>query len=356
MKTRLKIFIFSCLVTFSLVTAGATCAEIPLFKSQREKLLKKYPEADINKDGVLTGSEASSFQRQVLVTMQRNRVRRIVLAEPSFVDVSYGPDERNVLDLWLVEAKQPAPLIIYIHGGGFVAGSKNGVSPRLIMEAHKKGISVAAINYRFVKKHPFPAPQHDGARAVQFLRYHAKKYNLDPERFAAFGGSAGAGISMWLAYHDDLANSKSKDPIERVSSRLVAVGSIGGQSTYDPAVIKKWIGGRAHEHPSIYFCYNVKTMQELTDPKLQPMFDEVSAITHLTRDDPPTFMYYNEPDKPLREGAVPGEGIHHPQFGIKLKEALDKLGIESELHIQDLNSKTMIPAMLNFFEKQFAKQ
>ena len=62
---------------------------------------------------------------------------------------------------------------------------------------------------------------------------------------------------------------------------------------------------------------------------MQPLFDEVSAIKHLTADDPPVFMQYNEPDAPLPAGAKPGQGIHHPVFGHKLKAEMDKLGIES---------------------------
>ncbi len=58
-----------------------------------------------------------------------------------------------------------------------------------------------------------PAPQHDGARAIQFLRSKAGEWNLDPKRFAAFGGSAGTGISLWTGLHDDLADPKSSDPV-----------------------------------------------------------------------------------------------------------------------------------------------
>ncbi|MBL4885127.1 MAG: alpha/beta hydrolase [Planctomycetaceae bacterium] len=318
-------------------------------------LLEKFPNADSNKDGELTVPEAIAYYQKMLADRKKKPGKKSG-PKPTHTNVSYGPDKRNVLDLWLVDSKKPTPLVIYIHGGGFVGGSKNGTSPEIIQQAHKRGISVAAINYRFVFKFPFPAPQHDGARAIQFLRHHAEKYNVDPNLFAAFGGSAGAGISMWLGYHDDLANPKSEDLIERASSRVCAVGSLGGQSTYDPAVIEQWVGGRAHEHPSIYYCYNVKTLEELADPKLQPLYDEVSAIKHLTKDDPPTYMFYNEENKPMRAGARPGEGIHHPIFGIKLQEALNKLNIESEFHNESNAQKILLPTMLDFFENQFAKQ
>jgi acetyl esterase/lipase len=140
---------------------------------------------------------------------------------PTFADVKYGPHERNVLDFWKVDTKTPAPLVIYIHGGGFVAGDKSNVNAGTIQFFLKAGISFASISYRYSTQAPYPAPMMDGARAVQFLRSKAGEWNIDPKRFAAFGGSAGAGISMWLAFHDDLAKPASADPIERQSTRLV---------------------------------------------------------------------------------------------------------------------------------------
>ncbi len=68
---------------------------------------------------------------------------------------------------------------------------------------------------------------HDAARAVQFLRSKAAEWRLDPQRFGAYGISAGATTSLWLAYHDDLADAGGADPIARLSTRLqVAVGLV----------------------------------------------------------------------------------------------------------------------------------
>lgn len=269
-------------------------------------------------------------------------------------NVAYGPHERNMLDLYLLDAEEPAPLIVCIHGGGFVAGSKEKIAPQFLNAAREKGFSVASINYRFVTTDMFPAPQQDGARAIQFLRCNASKYNLDEERFAAFGGSAGAGISMWLAYHDDLANPLADDPIARASSRVQAVGSIGGQSSYDPFVLKDWIGGKAYMHPSVFLCYRVLSIDQLSDPKLQPLYDEVSAIKHVSADDPPTFMYYSEPDQPLPANSKPGEGIHHPIFGHKLKAELDRAGIESEYYHASHAGRDWGTLLLDFFEQKMA--
>ena len=291
-----------------------------------KRWLQRFPAADANRDGVLTEAEARDFRNRQQQQRRRTENR---LPEPTHADVAYGPHQRNVLDVWLAESDEPTPLLIYIHGGGFVGGNKRGFSTAILKACQDSGISVAAIHYRFVSTDPFPAPQQDAARAVQFLRSKATDWNLDPQRVAAFGGSAGAGLSLWLGFHDDLADPDSNDPVARQSSRLVAVGSRGGQSSYDPRVIKDWVGGRAHEHPSIYKCYDVASLDALDDPKLQPLYDEVSAITHLTADDPPVWMLYSEPNAPLPADARPGQGIHHPVFGLKLKAAMDELGIEN---------------------------
>ena len=261
-----------------------------------------------------------------------------------------------MLDFWKAESDVPTPVVVYIHGGGFVGGDKRGVHPDLIKECLASGISVAAIHYRFVTTDPFPAPQFDGARAIQFLRSQADPWNVDPKRIAAYGGSAGAGISLWLAMHDDLADPNSEDPVARQSSRLCCAGSFGGQTSYDPHVIKEWIGGRAHEHPSIYRCYDVETLDELDDPKLQKIYDEVSAIKHLSKDDPPIFMFYSEPYGPLPDDARPGQGIHHPTFGLKLRAAMDDLGIESVyLHSSEFQGNPRAE-MLKLFRKQFGME
>ncbi len=112
------------------------------------------------------------------------------LPTPTYENVKYGPHERNVLDFWQAKSAQPTPVLVSIHGGGFVAGNKS-VSPQLLKDCLDSGISVAAINYRYSTQAIAPAPFHDGARAVQFLRSKAKDWNIDPKRFAATGGSAG---------------------------------------------------------------------------------------------------------------------------------------------------------------------
>jgi len=294
-----------------------------------------------------------SLVSTALPTFGQSRAAQVSKPLPTFADVHYSQHDRQVLDFWKAESQKPTPVVVYIHGGGFVGGDKKGIQPPVINTCLESGISVAAIHYRFVTTHPFPAPQLDGARAIQFLRYKAKDWNIDPKRIAAYGGSAGAGISMFLAYHDDLADPNSADPVARQSSRLIAVGSFGGQSSYDPRVSKQWIGGRAYEHPSIFKGYNIKRVDEIDKPELQKVYDKVSAIKHVSPDDPPIFMFYSEPDRDLPPDAKPGQGIHHPRFAHELKKALDKVGIKYiYYHSSEFKGDPHLE-MIKFFRAQF---
>ncbi|MEZ6131476.1 MAG: alpha/beta hydrolase [Planctomycetaceae bacterium] len=280
--------------------------------------------------------------------------------KPTFENVSYGPHERNVLDFYKAESATPTPLIVYIHGGGFVGGDKSSVNPAMVRFANEAGISMAALHYRFVdgKDVIFPAPQHDCARALQFLRSKAVDWNLDADRVACYGGSAGAGISMWLGFHDDLADPASDDPLKRLSTRIVAIGTFGGQSTYDPIQIKGLVGGRAWQHPSVFKVYGVRTAEEALNPSpdMQKLYDETSAITHLTKDDPPLYMIYSEPDIVPPADSRPGQFIHHPNFGKQLKKAMDALGIENVyVHTADAKGRNPNAEMLEFFKKAFSR-
>jgi acetyl esterase len=357
---RLTVFItFSVLTATSVDSLGQESERRRPSEDRLEQLLRRFPDADANQDDKLTPEEAREYRekrRQARDTnARRNNQQR---PKPTRSDVAYGPHDRNVLDLYLANSQSPTPLIVYVHGGGFVGGNKNSISPVMINAAHRNGISVAALHYRFVNGEDvlFPAPQHDCARAIQFLRSKADQWSLDPQRFACYGDSAGAGISMWLGFHNDLAQPESDDPIARQSTRIVAIGTMGGQGTYDPIKIKDLIGGRAWEHPSILKVYGLKSAENALHPSkdLQSLYDEASAITHLTADDPPLFMVYSEPDIVPPPESRPGQFIHHPNFGKQLKTKMDKLGIENiYVHTPEAKGRNLEMEMFEFFKKHF---
>lgn len=263
------------------------------------------------------------------------------LSTPTHAEVTYGPHGRNVMDLWLATSEKPTPLLVFIHGGGFRGGDKSNISGDLIKRMNLEGISVVSINYRLTEegllaegKNMYPAPMHDGARAIQFLRYNATKYNLDKTRFAATGGSAGGCMLMWLGFHPDLAQADHADPILRESSRLQALAPRAGQTTTHGPTFLEWFGVKSLNLSNREGIVQSSSERNPTAKQLALSL-EASPITHLTSDDPPIYLFYNRPNTTVDEETLWGTWIHHPMLGIKLKEEMEVLGMECFLEYKD---------------------
>jgi len=255
--------------------------------------------------------------------------KRPQLRPPTHADVKYGTHERNMLDFYKAKSDKPTPVAVFIHGGGFRGGSKRNLNAGTLKELLDAGISVAAVEYRFVSDKPLPAAHHDSLRALQFIRSKASQWNIDKKRIGAFGGSAGAQICMWLAFHDEMAEPLSRDPVERESSRLTCVATSGGQTTMDFDWWMRWIPGYDEPHR-----IRTEVFGDITDEELQKVTRDISALSLITSDDPPIFMSYGmKPDAPIPTDTskVQGWKVHHVTFGIKLKEKMDEMGVEADL-------------------------
>ena len=250
--------------------------------------------------------------------------------KPTVSEIAYGKHDRNVLDFWKAESDSPTPVAFVIHGGGWKGGSKERLDrfadPNALLKA---GISVVAINYRYVtstEKPPVKAPLHDAARALQFVRSKANAWNLDKKRIGAAGGSAGACSSLWLAFHDDLADPKSKDPVARESSRLSCAAVTGAQTTLDPKQMVEWTpnsryGGHAFGLRS--FADFLKQRE-----KILPWIGEYSPYALVTKDDPPVYLIYRTPPAIGKDQKDP---THTSNFGVKLLEHCKSKGVACEL-------------------------
>ena len=273
---------------------------------------------------------------------------------PDVANAAYGPHKHNTLDLWNAKSAAPTPLVVFIHGGGFSSGSKEELNLAMLTSLLAKGISVMSINYRLTPETFFPGHYLDCARAIQFARLHAKEWNLDPQRIGATGVSAGAGTSLWLAFHDDLADPQNADPVLRQSTRLTCVAVQNAQSTYDPRQVREWVGEAAAQHPALRSMYGLKP-DEVNTPKAYKLYEAAAPINYLTKNAPPVYAFYNEPRGPLPANARPGYGIHHINFGLKLKEQMDKLGIECIVRHLDEGAKPG-PETIEFFAHHLFKE
>lgn len=263
--------------------------------------------------------------------------------EPTHADVPYGDHERQVLDFYRADTDGPAPLVVHIHGGGWVAGDKARVGDlRKLLDA---GVSVASINYRYTTQAqeagvepPVKAPLSDAARAIQFLRSKADEWNIDKARVAATGGSAGACTSLWLAFHDDLADPDSDDPIARESTRLTAAAVNGAQTSLDPVQLREWIpnmryGGHAFGFTGEGRAGRDTQFQEFYEHRdeIVPWINEYSPYALVTPDDPPIYLNYGSQDKPPVKGEEQKDPTHTAVLGLLLEEKLQAEGVESHL-------------------------
>lgn len=265
--------------------------------------------------------------------------------EATRANVAYGAHERQVLDFYKAPSDQPTPVVFHIHGGGWVAGDKG--DPKAAASFGKylaAGISVVSINYRYSTqaqiagvKPPVEWPLRDAARALQFVRSKAAEWNLDKRRIAATGGSAGACSSLWLAFHDDLADPKSNDPVARESTRLWCAAVSGAQTSLDPQQMKEWTPNSHYGGHAFGFMPDPKdnrTRDTRFAPflaareKLLPWIREYSPYEHVTADDPPVYLIYKAPPA---LGQPQQDPTHTANFGVKLREKLRGVGRECEL-------------------------
>src|SRR5882762_5395951 len=139
----------------------------------------------------------------------------------------------------------------------------------------------------------------DSARAVQFLRAHTAEWNLNPKAFAATGGSAGAGISLWMGFRDDMADGKSDDPVKRQSTRLSSMAVTNGQTTYDPRTIAKLISPETARIGALRLLFHVKEGDPLQASEAFKRYEDGSAVTHLSAGDPPVMLLYSQSNTPM---------------------------------------------------------
>ena len=262
--------------------------------------------------------------------------------QPTVANFEYGTDSKSQsLDFWQAKSDKPTPVVVMIHGGGWINGDKSnyrGGDAKPLLDA---GISVATINYRLIEEAmaqhiepPVKACLHDAARAVQTIRSKAKEWNIDPLRVGGTGSSAGACTCLWLALHDDLAEPESSDPIAKQSTRLQCVAAYRAQTTLDPAEFRQWISNADYgAHAFGYLSSSRTSMQSFElllaeREKMLPWIMEYSPIKLVGKKAPPIFLDYPNQKTPPVVGQPDPAPAHSALNGIKLAEKLQEFGTE----------------------------
>jgi acetyl esterase/lipase len=229
-------------------------------------------------------------------------------------DVAYDDEQKSqVLDVYLAEAEEPVPAMVFIHGGGWRGGSKSRV-PQWLLDAVREGsFSVVSVEYRFTDVAPHPAQVHDCLRAIQFVRHKAAEWNIDPQRIGVTGGSAGGHLSLWVALHDDAADAESADPVTRRSSRVACAVSFAGPTDWS------LLDEMEHKHPAYrqLLGYEPGTPAEEMAAEAK---QHVSPISFVSADDPPVMQVHGDEDD-----IVP---VAHAR---KMHARLEGAGVDTEL-------------------------
>jgi acetyl esterase/lipase len=285
---------------------------------------------------------AALFLATPLVAQEQPKPKPKPGIAPTLEDVKYGEHPRQVMDVFRAKSDAPTPVVLAIHGGGWVNGDKSSyrASAKRYVDA---GLTVVAINYRMVPEAaekgiepPVKWPLSDAARALQFIRSKAKDWNIDKVRIGATGGSAGGCSSLWLLYHDDLANSKSDDLVARESTRLYCAAVVGAQTTLDPKPLREWMPNARYGGHAFGLTAPEKrdgafqTFFEQRE-KLLPWIKEYSPISHVTKDDPPVFLEYPSQKKPPVKGEPQDDPTHSALLGMILMEKLKEANVEGIL-------------------------
>lgn len=218
------------------------------------------------------------------------------------VDVAYATaSPTQKLDLYLPnDAKAPYPLIIEIHGGGFMMGSKSGdISPML--QGLQRGYAVASINYRLSSEAKFPAAVNDVKAAIRFLRANAAKYQLDTNRFATWGGSAGGHLSAMAALSGGVGSLSDPalglvDTSDKVQAAIVWFGPMDF-STMDAEFAALGTTGKMGPTNSGNSAESRYLGQVVGTTEAQALVQAANPLHYLTPDDPALFIQHGTADR-----------------------------------------------------------
>ncbi len=201
-------------------------------------------------------------------------------------DLEYvkGGHERQRLDLYVPEnANGPLPLIIWVHGGAWLAGSKDGAGPALPYVG--KGYAVASINYRLSQHAKFPAQIEDCKTAIRWLRANANTYNLDKTHIGVWGASAGGHLVALLGTSGDVKELEGPDGPTDESSRVQAVVDWFGPTDFTAM-------GGSHDQPSSPEAQLLGGAVQSNKEKAA----RANPITYITKDDPPFLILHGDND------------------------------------------------------------
>ncbi len=221
-------------------------------------------------------------------------------------DVVYGHKHGMALtfDVFQPEGGNHVGVLFMVSGGWFSRWAPPEQTMGLFKPLLDKGFTVFAVRHGSSPKYVVPEVVSDVRRSVRFIRLHAKRLGVDPERLGVCGASAGGHLSLMLGATSDAGDPQAKDEVLRVSNRVAAVVAY-----FPPTDLRPYV---KEDSP-----YRVSFPALCFDPN---QADAVSPLRHVSSDDPPTLLIHGDNDT-----LVP---LWHSE---KMRDALKAQGVATEL-------------------------
>lgn len=281
---------------------------------------QNFTRIDTDKDGFISLKEHQAYLGR---GQSRSRMQPPPAVIPGYqvkVNLPYaGTDNpRQMLDLALpVQRKsaRPLPVVVFIHGGGWRQGSKNGGLRRIIPFLQAGGYAGASVGYRLSDEAIWPAQIHDCKAAIRWLKANAGKYNLDPNRIAVHGTSAGGHLVAMLGVTGDVAELNGRlGPHANEDNRVACVVDYFGPT--ELLTMDDHAGKMTHNAP------DSPESKLVGGPILEnkELARQASPISHVTKDDAPILVCHGTKD-PL---------VPYPQ-SVDFHTRLKKAGVDSTL-------------------------
>lgn len=301
------------------------------------------------------GQDGSAQRKNVIAFAAKNQVD-LKLDQP-YAD-NTNPKQR--VDVYLPKKRnsdKPLPVVAMIHGGGWVNGDRIGYGALGIQLARTGDYAAVAVGYRLSKEAHWPAQVHDCKAAIRWIRAHAKELNLDADKIAVWGSSAGGHLSSLLGTSGDVKELEGDlGPNTRFSSRVQCVVNLCGPEDFTQALMFDKNGNPIWKDDAVNGLLGGSAQEKHAEAVA------ASPVTHVTQDDPPFITFHGTQDQrvsfrhaetihaALQKAGVAtllvpitGGGhssVGHPEVKVRGQQFTDKIlrGIESTIDTTPLQA------------------
>lgn len=253
-------------------------------------------------------------------------------------NIPYNNDtlKKHLLDIYLpAEVNGKLPLVVFIHGGGWIGNDKYadmGYMPNTVNAMLDNGFAVASIDYRFAQNAVFPAILQDCNKAVSFLYDNAAKYNLDNNKFALMGFSAGGHLAslMGTSHNNKVENLYFPNSYRPFTFKAVV-------DFYGPMDLTLFAGSEDPKSPESILIG--------ATPVARPdLAKAASPLTYIDKNDPPFLIFHGEKDNIVsnRHSKLFNAWLNHFEVKNELTIVKDAPHFGTMYDVEEIRTKVII--------------